>query len=411
MTTDPATASVVELPSDQNDSGRSFGATELEYLQQVLSSGTLTSTKGSFVKDLEQAIGEHYGATARATSSGTSAIHAAIVALDPEPGDEIIVSPITDMGALSPVLYQGAIPTFADVDPRTGNITAATIAARLSERTRGIVLTHLFGMPCEMRAILDLASAHGIPVIEDCAQAWLGESEGALLGTLGVIGCFSMQQGKHLTSGEGGITITSDESYARRMFLFVNKAWGYGDPRPDHEFLALNGRLSELQGAVALAQFERLEGMVSKRIEIAERLTAALSGVPGLLSPKPPANGRHVYWRYLLEVDPEVLPGGPSALALALAELEIPSAPHYIGKPAFECRVFRDHRTFGDSGFPFTEARPEAIDWAPERYPGTYEALERMLVLPLNERYETYHIDYVADQIIQACAELRGGAR
>src|SRR5262245_28483779 len=162
------------------------------------------------------------------------------------------------MGALTPVLYQGAIPVFADVDPRTGNVTADTIAACLSDRTRGIVVTHLFGVPCEMEPILQLAKTHRLPVIEDCAQAFLAEYDGQPVGRLGTIGCFSLQQGKHITTGEGGLVTTNDDALAKRVFYFLNKAWGYGDPQPDHYFIALNYRLSELQGAVAVAQLQKL---------------------------------------------------------------------------------------------------------------------------------------------------------
>src|SRR4029450_1431718 len=103
-----------------------------------------------------------------------------------------------------------------------------------------------------MGDIMALARAHNIPVIEDCAQAFLARYDGAFVGTIGAIGCFSLQQGKHITTGEGGLVVTNDAALARRMFLFINKAWGYGDAQPDHYFLALNYRMSELQGAVAL---------------------------------------------------------------------------------------------------------------------------------------------------------------
>ena len=116
------------------------------------------------------------------------------------------------MGALSAILYQGAIPVFADVDPVTLNVTADTIADRISDRTKGIIVTHLFGNPCEMDEILALADAKGIPVIEDAAQAYGAVSQGRPIGTMGAIGCFSTQQGKHITSGEGGFVVTNDDA-------------------------------------------------------------------------------------------------------------------------------------------------------------------------------------------------------
>jgi perosamine synthetase len=391
------------LPSDQDASGRSFGEAELALLADVLRSGTLTSTRGTVVRTLEGRFAEILGVRhAWACSSGTSAFHTAVAAIDPEPGDEIVTSPITDMGALAPILYQGAIPVFADVDPATGNVTAATIEPVLSPRTRAIVVTHLFGNPCDMEPILALARSRGLPVIEDCAQAFLASDRGRTAGTMGTIGVFSLQQGKHVTSGEGGLVVTDDDALARRMFLFINKAWGYGDPNPDHTFLALNSRLSELQGAVALAQLPRLEAFVERRIENAARLTAALSNLPGIATPAVRPESVHTYWRYCLDVDSSVLPGGAVALGARLQQKGIAATPRYIQKPAFECEVFRRQRTFGDSRWPFTLARPEALDYSRSRFPGVFEALDGILVLPWNERFLPEHLDYLAESIQEA---------
>ncbi len=394
---DPTVGVAASLPSDQDASGRTLGDEELWAVGEAVLAGTLTSTKGHFVKELEAAFARRLGvAHAYACASGTAAVHLAVAAIDPEPGDEIVTTPITDMGALTPIVYQGAIPVFADVDPGTCNVTADTIEARLSDRTRAVIVTHLFGRPCEMGPILALAARRGIPVIEDCAQAFLAAWDGRLVGTLGRIGCFSLQQGKHITTGEGGLVVTDDDAAARRMFLFLNKAWGYGDEKPDHYFLALNYRMSELQGAVATAQLGKLDGSVERRVNAARRLTEALAGLPGLELPVAPPQSEHTYWRYCLGVDAARVRGGAPGLGAFLKERGIASAPRYIQKPAFACQVFREHRTFGSSRWPFTLARPEAIDYSPERYPGTYAALERILVLPWNERYTDDHVDFVA---------------
>jgi dTDP-4-amino-4,6-dideoxygalactose transaminase len=400
-------SSIPTLPSDQDASGRSFGGAELALLAEVLQSGMLTSTRGTVVRTLERRFAATLGVRhAWACSSGTAAFHTAVAAVDPEPGDEIVTSPITDMGALAPILYQGAIPVFADVDPATCNVTAATIAPCLGPRTRAIVVTHLFGNPCAMEPILELARSRGIPVIEDCAQAFLARDRGRLTGTMGTIGVFSLQQGKHITSGEGGIAVTGDDALARRMFLFINKAWGYGDPDPDHTFLALNSRLSELQGAVALAQLPRLGSFVARRIENASRLTAALRGAPGIAAPVVRSGSIHTYWRYCLRVDSGVIPGGAAAVGARLRRRGIAAAPRYIQKPAFECAVFRRQRTFGASRWPFTLARPEALDYSRSRFPGVFAALDGVLVLPWNERFETGHVDFLAESIHEAVGSL-----
>src|SRR5215470_846467 len=391
---------MLSLPSDQDITGRDLGVEEIELLKQVIHTGTLTSTKGSFTRTLEQRFAQTLGVKkAYACASGTAAVHLAVAAIDPNPGDEFVTTSITDMGALTPIIYQGGIPVFAEVDPVTLNVTARTIEAVLSPRTKAIVVTHLFGNPCDMREIMELARSHKIPVIEDCAQAFLARSGGKYVGTFGNIGCFSMQQGKHMTTGEGGMVVSNDDALARRMFLFINKAWGYGDPNPDHYFLALNYRISELTAGVALAQLDKLQSVVDRRIDAANRLTRMILNVKGIKTPKRASDAVHVYWKYCLTVDGKMIRDGAVGLGKALKEYGIASAPRYIQKPAFMCEIFQKRRTFGNSQFPFTLARPEAMDYSKTRFPLTYKALEDILVLPWNEQYTQEHLEFIANSV------------
>ncbi|MEM9030918.1 MAG: DegT/DnrJ/EryC1/StrS family aminotransferase [Pseudomonadota bacterium] len=407
-TATPAGIELPSMPSDQNASGRLLGDEEIANLIEAIKSGTLTSTKGTFTKRFIAKFGEMLGVEeAHACASGTAAIHAAVAAVDPAPGDEIITSPITDMGAITPIIYQTAIPVFADVDAKTGNVTAESISRVISPKTKAIIVTHLFGNPAEMGPIMELADRHGIPVIEDCAQAYGASYKGQKIGTIGAIGCFSLQQGKHITTGEGGMVVTNDAELGRRVRLFIDKAWGYGDPKPDHYFAALNARMCELQGAVALAQLDKLPHSISQRQKMAARLDHALRGLRGVEIPMTNSecgsadceanccvNG---YWKYIVLVPEEM--GGPGALAEELKTGGIASAPRYIQKPAFECQVIRDQVTFGGSRFPFNLARPEAVDYAPENFEGAYKYLSQVLVIPWNENYENVHVDHIATQI------------
>jgi perosamine synthetase len=403
-----STTNSIQLPSDQDATGRNLGQAELSNLAEAIASGTLTSTKGRFVKELEQEFAETLGVKhVFACASGTAAVHTAIAALDPEPGEEIITSPITDMGALTPILYQGAIPVFAEVDVRTWNLTAETIKACLSARTRAIIVTHLFGNPCEMDEIMRLAEAHHLPVIEDCAQSFLAQHRGRYTGTIGKIACFSLQQGKHITTGEGGVVATDDDDLARRMYLFINKAWGYGDASPDHYFLALNYRMSELQGAVAVAQMPKLALSVDNRVAAAGSLTDKLIRLPGIDTPYVHPDNVHAYWKYCLRVDPEAIPGGADALGGQLRARQISCTPRYVQKPAFMCRLFQEQKTFGKSRFPFILARPEVLDYSPKRFPLTMQSLEQILVLPWNENYIEEHVNYIADNIHESVFRLR----
>jgi perosamine synthetase len=410
MVATPSKPMFMTLPSDQEASGRTLGEEEILKVAEAIRSGTLTSTKGTMVKQLEKRFAELLGVKyAYACASGSGAVHCAIAAIDPEPGDEIVTTSITDMGALTPILYQGAIPVFADVDPNTWNVTAETIEKCITDRTKAIVVTHIFGNPCDMEPIMALANSRGIPVIEDCAQAFMSTHKGQMIGSIGAVGCFSLQQGKHITTGEGGIVVTNDDALAHRLFLFINKGFDYGKPQqPDHFFIALNNRMSELQGAVALAQMGKLEGVVDNRQSTAEKLTAKLQGVPGILTPTKYEGSTHVYWKYALRVDKNVIRDGAVGLAKKLKEERgIFSAPRYIQKPAFQCIIFEEQKTFGNSRWPFTLATPEAVDYSPEKFPGTFSGLEWVLVLPWNENYTDEHIEYIANSVRDAVDELR----
>jgi dTDP-4-amino-4,6-dideoxygalactose transaminase len=293
------------------------------------------------------------------------------------------------------------------VDTRTLNVTAETIAAKISERTKAIIVTHLFGNPCEMEPIMALAKEHDLPVIEDSAQTFLAKCGDKYAGTIGDIGCFSLQQGKHMTTGEGGMVVTNDEKIARHMFLYINKAWGYGDVNADHYFMALNYRISELQAAVALAQLEKLESTVSSRQRTAAIFEKLLSGIDGVETPVIADNATHVYWKYCLTIDDNKIEGGSVGMANLLKEKNIFSAPRYIVKPAFMCQVFQEKNTLGNSQFPFNLAREGAIDYEMENYPSTAKALNDVLVLPWNEKYTEEHVRYIAENVRIAASTLR----
>ncbi len=406
--TPTAQTELIKLPSDQDISGRTFGAEEIAAVTEVLQSGVLITTKGKYGKRLEENFAARMGVKyAYACNSGSAAVHAAIAAINPNPGDEIVTTSITDMGALTPIMFQGAIPVFADVCPKTLNVTAQTIEAVLSERTKAIIVTHLFGNPCVMREIMELADARGIPVIEDTAQSPLATVDGRYVGTIGKIGAFSFQQGKHLTTGEGGIVVTNDDDAARRMFLFINKAWGYGDANADHYFSALNYRMTELQAALAVEQLKKLDACVEQRQKMAKILDEKLAGIDGIEVYRAAPNATHVYWKYCLRVDDQKIQDGSVGLAKALKVYDVASAPRYVVKPAFKCEVFRDQNTLGDSHFPFNLASSEAVDYSDEKFPGTFKGLHDVLVLPINEKYEARHAEFLAESIKEAVESVR----
>jgi dTDP-4-amino-4,6-dideoxygalactose transaminase len=357
---------------------------------------------------LEKAFAEKMGVKyAYACNSGSAAVHVAIAAIDPNPGDEIVTTSITDMGALVPIIYQGAIPVFADVCPKTLNVTAQTIEAALSDKTKAIIVTHLFGNPAQMKEIMKLADSHGIPVIEDTAQSFLATVNDEKVGTIGKIGAFSFQQGKQMTTGEGGIVVTNDDDLARRLYLCINKGWGYGDENPDHYFIALNYRMTELQAAIAYEQLKKLDDSVAQRQKMAQLLDEKIADIEGIESYKPADNATMTYWKYCLRVDDSVIEDGSVGLAKSLRTYDVFSAPRYVQKPAFRCQVFREQNTFGDSHYPFNLARPEAVDYSEDKFPGTFKGLHDVLVMPINERYTEEHIEFLADSIREAVSAVK----
>ncbi len=387
------------LPSDADVSGRRFGEEELANLRAVLDSGTLNCTRGTFVSRLEGEFAARYGGDGffcTAVTSGTAAIHCALAALDLEISDEVVTTSVTDMGAIAPILAQGAVPVFADIGEQTFNVSAQSIEAVLTPRTRAVIATHLFGSPCDMKAIGALCRERKLHLIEDAAQAPYATFEGRRMGTFGDIGCFSLQQGKHFSCGEGGLVLTQNPSVARRIRLFHDKAWGYGDPTPDHYFAAPNYRMTELAGAVALAQLDRVEGVVRDRQQSAHAFLDKISNLRGVSSQLVPEKAQSVFWKVTLRIEPDEAGADVRQIGARLKdEYGIACAPRYVQKPAFECEVLRDKRTLGSSGWPI-----QNTVWpTPDTLPGTYDALAHMLVLPWNENYTREHVEYIANSL------------
>ena len=402
-----ATKEPVKLPSDADASGREFGDDELGLLREALASGNLFAPRGTQVNALEKEFAEHYGvAYAHAVTSGTAAVHVAVAAIDPEPGDEFITTPITDMGALTPILMQNAVPIFADVDPVTLNVTPETIAARITKRTRGIIATHLFGSPADMDGIMDLGDKHGIPVIEDSAQAYHTYYGDRLVGTIGKIGCFSFQQTKHMTTGEGGMVLTNDSAIARRMRLFRDKCWPYGEQEMDHLWLGINYRMPELVGAVGRAQLRRVRSVVERRQATARSFNEQIAHLPGLTLAEAHGDGdTHSYWKYPLVVDADVIRGGAAGLGAELKERGVFCVPNYIKKPAYRCRIFAERNTYGNSHYPYTDpsrAGLHTAGYTDEECPGAVKGLAQVVVLPWNEFYTEEHVAFVADSVKEA---------
>lgn len=344
-----------------------------------------------------------------ASTSGTAAIHVALGALDLEPGDEIITAPITDLGTVIPIISQGAIPVFADIDD-TYTIDPVQVERLVTPRTRAIVAVHLFGNPCDMTRLRAIARRHGLVLIEDCAQAHLAEYHGRLVGTIGDIGCFSFQQSKHMTTGDGGMTVTANARYYERMKLFADKGFarrGFG-PRA-YLFHAPNYRMTELVAAVGLAQLEKLPRMVARRRELGARLTDALAGMPDVISAPVTSGAVHSYWIYPLAATTREAAG---AVVARLARAGLPASLGYTGKPIYLCsESLTSKRTYGRSQWPFTAAPPGVTyEYAEGLCPRAEEILQRLVCIALDETWSEAMVDRAAAAIREAVAAGTGAA-
>jgi len=383
------------LPSVGDISGRNLGEQEIANLTEVIKSGNLFRYGGRFVVGLETEFARLLGmGQAVACTSGTAAIHLAVAGVNPSPGDEIITSPITDMGTISPIIMQNAIPVFADLDAETFNLDPASVAECITERTKAIIVVHLMGGPADMDALLALARPRGIKVIEDCCQAYLAEDRGRLVGTIGDVGCFSLQQSKHMTAGDGGIVVTNDEALAGRMRLFADKGWARGGEVRDYLQLGINYRMNELTGAVAYAQVGKVASVVARRRQRAEQMTRLLAAqAPGVNPPVVRAGGKHSYWQYPITIDEGRLGVGSADFCQAINAEGVPAGVGYIGRPIYLSAALRTAPTYGDSRCPFDCPRASRrVQYQESDCPHTVEILRRIIIIPWNENYSEQEV-------------------
>jgi perosamine synthetase len=370
---------------------RATGPQALDNLRQVIESGLMNRAAGVWVKRLEEEFGATYGARhCTASTSGTSAIHVAVGAIDPEPGDEIITAPITDMGTVIPILAQNAIPVFADVERETFNLDPADVERRITPRTRAIIPVHLGGNPCHMEALLDIARRHKLRLIEDCSQAYYATSQGRRVGTMGDIGCFSMQQSKHFTVGDGGLTITNDPDLGRRIALFADKGWPRYSAEGARNYLAFgfNYHMTELQGAVAVSQLPLVEGVCASRTRNGERLTELLRGLPGVHPQRVRPGDHSTYWFFALRAVAAETGVPPQRFAEAVRAEGVACGYQYIGKPIFLYEALRRKRIYGTSDYPFSmQDGAHAVRYEPGECPNCEAALDEMLTVPLHESW------------------------
>ncbi len=334
-----------------------FNGNELKYLEEALEQNTLFYWKGGFAKRLCQKFAEIYGVKHCAvTSSGTSAIHTALGAVGIKPGDEVITSPITDMGSVIGILYQNAIPVFADLDPNSYNMTAKSVEEKITDKTRAVVVVHLAGNAAEIDEIVKVCHAKGIYVIEDCAQSYCCEYKGKYVGAWGDIGCFSLNDFKHISAGDGGMVIMNDSELYHKAVMFADKNYNrFGEEVVRNSpHIGPNYRMSELQAAVGLAQVEKVEEICRKRNVYGDALTEGIKDLPGIYVPKVHPECKSSYWFYLIRVDENELGCTRREFVDALRAEGVQASPGYIAQCVYEMDMFTQKTAYGEMKCPFS---------------------------------------------------------
>ena len=308
---------------------------DIQAVTEVLRGDWLTN--GPTVARFEEAFAARVGARfAVALSSGTAALHAAAILAGLGPDDEVILSPLTFLASANCLLYCGAIPVFADIDPATLNLDPARVEAALSTRTKAILPVHFAGLPCAMGPLQAIAQARGLRIIEDAAHALGAEWNGRRIGSLGDLTTFSFHPVKHITTGEGGMVTTDDPHLAEKLRRFRNHGidkqvrdrqatW-----RQDMVTFGFNYRLTDIQSALGISQLRRLDAGLARREAIACQYQAAFAPMDELLPAPTLAGARHAWHIYPLRIEPDRLREDRETLFRALRAENIGVNVHYL---------------------------------------------------------------------------------
>lgn len=274
------------------------------YLDTCASSGWFSS-EGPFVKRFEEAFATYLGVPyASTTSSGTAALHLALLALGVGPGDEVILPAMTIASCYFAIWYTGAKAVPVDVDPDIYCIDPKHIEEKITKRTKVIMAVHLFGHPCDMDPIMAIAKKHNLKVLEDAAEAHGAEYKGKKVGSIGDIAIFSFYANKIVTTGEGGMVVSNNRRYIETVSKL--KSLNHSKIRFIHEGIGYNYLMSNMQAAVGLASLEEISLSIRHKRAMAALYSKRLTNIPGLIVPTEQPWATCVYWMYAVRVSPEL---------------------------------------------------------------------------------------------------------
>jgi dTDP-4-amino-4,6-dideoxygalactose transaminase len=394
----------------------SFDDAVLERVLEPLQTGKVNYWTGRAGREFEQSFAEYCGAEfAITTTNGTSALHTALAALGVGAGDEVICPSYTFIATAFSILQAGALPVFADVD-QSHTIDPTNIEAQITERTRAILVVHIFGVACDMAPILEIAARHGLFVVEDCAQSLGGSYRGKMLGTIGDAGCFSFCQSKHFTTGgEGGAVVVKDHNLAWLCRSFRDH--GY-EPEQRlemfergsrlnyvHERVGFNYRMTEIQsviGSVELARFESWN--LANRQRNGRFLAERLGGHPAIVStPVDDSDRTNAYWWAPFVINLDAVRVAVEQLIAALVAEGVP-AFNVPWPEIYEQEAFVSRRGFGTRNYPFEDPSARAIDYTRTHCRTARLLGQRTIAFPMHPVYELTHIEQCAKALEKVIA-------
>lgn len=333
-------------------------------------------------------------------SSGTAALHIAVSALRLPPGSEVITSPVTDMGSVIGILYQQLVPVFADIHPHTYNLDPADVRRRITPKTRALMVVHLAGNPSDMGALMAIARDHNLFVIEDCAQSWGAAHRGKPVGLFGDFACYSFNEFKHVSCGDGGIVGTNDTRFGPTLGKWGDKHYDRVAGGRNPETLSPNYRMSEPQAAVAAAQLTKLPAILDAHIRLGARLLGHLRrlALPGVVPPEIDPRDTHSFWFCLLRLEPARFRCTRDEFVAALQAEGVNAAAGYIPKPVYRYPLFQNHDFFAGT-WPLRAAGLTAMDYRTVRCPVAEAMLADGISLPISPALTDEIIDQTADAL------------
>lgn len=342
-----------------------IGEEECLAVNEVMKTGVLSQYLGVWDRDFFggpkvqefETIAQNYFGVKHAVvvNSCTSGLIAAIGAIGIEPGDEVIVSPWTMTATATAILMWNAIPVFADIDRDFFNIDPVSIEENITPYTKAIIAVDIYGHSADMDSILEIANKHNLKVISDCAQAPSAKYKGKFAGTISDIGVYSLNYHKHIHTGEGGIIVTNNDNYAERLQLIRNHAEAVVEKKGVSDLsnmLGFNFRMGEIEAAIGIEQFKKLDKISGRMTELGEKLTIGLKGLSGLIPPKVEENCTHVYYAYPLILDSEKLGIKRNVIHQVLVAEGVPIGQGYTNIHLLP--LYQEKKAYGNGGFPWS---------------------------------------------------------